>query len=221
MKADGASLYRRCLLNEEQAWAEVRRVALDVAARRCRTMPSAAEDIASDVVLKLVEMVKRGQFQRIKDPAAFIGYVAAMAARASFDRLGAADHRRRAYPAEDDNKGSEVEGAEDRGPSPLDIAETREAWAIVKQAIDALPAEYSTAIYEYLRHRVLSPDGSYETLAAALGEPLGTVSARVSRGVQQLRRDPRVAAILSQRGRSRAPGASSRQKPRRRLTSGR
>lgn len=196
---NGASLYHRCLSwDDGAAWAEVRAIALSVARRRGGRVASEAEDIANAVVLKLLE---DGALEKVKDPAAFRGYVAVIAAREVTDRLRAPSHVRRVHQR-DDSEDSDAILTRNPDPAPdaLQVAADREAWAIVYEELSRMSEASRKVLLTYVRHILLDPQGSYETLTRALKAKRGTISSQVTRCLDRLLENPRVRAALGLEG---------------------
>ena len=105
-------------------------------------------------------------------------WLAVMARSRALDRVRLAGHRRAAAaePLE------AAEGAEPFDPTPLDAAEVAETRRIVQAALERLPADQrETLEMAYFRGM------SQTEVAAATGQPLGTVKTRCRLGLQKLR----------------------------------
>lgn len=194
IREDGADLYRRFSARDERAYEEVFALALGVARRRLGGGAAEAEDIAAEVVEKLL---RPGELARIRDPGAFRGYIAVMAARAVIDCLRHPSRRRRVNPPRQTHDEPPPPEPADPQPGPPDLAGDRQAWAVVDAAIARLPADDQRVFRAWIEHILLDPRGSYKTLALALGSSRGNISSRVRRAVDKLLKDPRVRAALA------------------------
>jgi RNA polymerase sigma factor (sigma-70 family) len=173
---------------------EVFTLAFDIVRRRGRAVLVEAEDIASEVVEQLLDPV---ELDRIREPAAFRGYVATLTVRRIFDRLRSPARKRRV--AEHSDAGQDdglTVGSRDPNAGPPDVAGGREAWGIVLEALERMSETCRTVLLAYIEHLFLDPKGSYLTLTRALKCTRGTVSSRVRRCLDKLLEDRRVRSAL-------------------------
>ena len=101
----------------------------------------------------------------------------------SIDRLRARDRRLRVVvaPATDEDKLAQATNAS-VGESAADTANRNDEAAHVRSLLDNLPVEQQQAIdLAFFRHL------THHEIAAQLGQPLGTVKARIRRGLLKLR----------------------------------
>lgn len=185
VRLDAAQLYRACRTGDEEAWRLLYSWCLKLARRR---LPEQAEDLAQQVCLKLLD----GAMERLRDPEALLGY-----ARKTLDNLVKSHWRKaasiRAREREDDRlipqASSSRPGPADWGPTPEDQAAARDLLVRLGDAIARLPGFCRQTMAQYLRYRLgLVPD--YRRMAAVLDIPLGTLSARIKRCLEALRRMP-------------------------------
>jgi RNA polymerase sigma-70 factor, ECF subfamily len=146
----------------------------------CRILNDAkeAEDVLQEVFLQLWE--KAAAFDA--DQGRPLAWALTLARHKSIDRLRATQRRRARLVAE-----TETETVQDY-PSPMpsapDAVRASEQGELVRAALASLPAHQRRAI------ELAFFDGLTQTeVAAALNEPLGTVKARIRRGMLKLRSD--------------------------------
>lgn len=132
-----------------------------------------AEDVLQEVFLQIWE--KATAFDTARGSA--LGWTATLARNKSIDRLRSRQRRDRFMVySPDENQASE----------PFDATEhplfAREQMSLIRAVVGSLPAEQQTAIrlafFEGLTH---------EEIAARLTTPLGTIKARIRRGMLHLR----------------------------------
>ncbi|MFP3938368.1 MAG: RNA polymerase sigma factor [Phycisphaerae bacterium] len=137
-----------------------------------------AEDLVGEVMLRLVRELKRYDERGRFEPWLF-----RVAANALRDRI----RRRRSRPAGQSlSAGADSDWASnlpDDGPDPDAPAEAEEASEQLNRAMDRL--DETTRQMILLRH---FGQLSFREVAELTGQPLGTVLARVHRGIRQLRR---------------------------------
>lgn len=137
-----------------------------------------AEDLVGEVMLRLVRQLKRYDERGKFEPWLF--RVAANVLRDRIRRSRARPPGRSLSAGEDDDWASELA---DDGPGPDVPAEADEASQRLNDAIARL--DETTRQMILLRH---FGQLSFKEVAELTGAPLGTVLARVHRGIKQLRR---------------------------------
>jgi len=173
---------------------EVRAFAIAVVRRQGRVAAEEAEDIANDVIEKLLQP---GALDDVRNPKAFKGYVAIIAVRVVRDRFRSPWHRDRVVAGEGDDPTENPIGlVPDSHPSIERIAESRRTLEVVMAELAKLSPECQRVLAAYFQHILLDPQGSYATLTAALGLKRGTVSSRVKRCIDKLLQTPSVQAVL-------------------------
>lgn len=129
-----------------------------------------AEDVVQDALIsawKSIASFEGGSFR---------AWIYRIATNRAIDLLRA--RRRRGELPLEPPEGEEVEWAEpaDPGPEPLELASQSEAFAVVEQAMAALPAEQRTAL------ALRDIEGfSYEEIARITVVEVGTVKSRIHR----------------------------------------
>jgi RNA polymerase sigma-70 factor, ECF subfamily len=140
--------------------------------------PGAAEEISLDAFLQIWRQAARYDTHH----GTLASWLFTIARSRAIDRLRAAGATKRTH-AEDPGSVNAVE-------QPEDVAAVAERRALVRQAMDSLPAAQRVALelayYEGLSH---------SQIAARLGEPLGTVKTRIRNAMQVLRKA--LAPVLS------------------------
>ncbi|HEX2079048.1 MAG TPA: sigma-70 family RNA polymerase sigma factor [Longimicrobium sp.] len=136
--------------------------------------PDDAEELVEETFLQAWRQA--GSYQDSRGGVAT--WLAVMARSRSLDRVRLAGHRRAA--AAEPLEAAEGTGALD--PSPLDAAEVAETRQVVRAALDRLPADQRETL-EMAYYRGMSQS----EIAAATGQPLGTVKTRCRLGLQKLR----------------------------------
>jgi RNA polymerase sigma factor (sigma-70 family) len=155
---------------------------------------SLAEDMAQEVFLRLVRMVRRGAAEQVRSPSSLVFTIAR---NLVVDLHRAARTAPRWEPLEADTS-SETPGGppelvwSEGAPNPRDNAIASEEAAMIESALQTLPDDMREVIV--LRH-VEGLNG--REIAAILGVAEGTVWSRLNRGMVELKR--------SIEGRSRAP----------------
>lgn len=163
-----ALLVRRCRSGDEAAWAVlVRRFSDYVYAILCRGFGldnAAAEDAFQEVFTRAFR-----RLDTLEDDFAIKPWLAQLTRRAAVDKL-------RASRPEADIENAAEAGACDE---TLDLVEQA---VIVRRALAELPEAYAEVV-----ERFFVRDQSYDTIAAELNLPLGTIASRISRGLSMLR----------------------------------
>ena len=142
-------------------------------ARRSSRCPSDAEDLAQDAFVRAYRALGDYEAARIRG-LRLGGWLAAITLNLARNRA-----RRREVPS------SALEAVVeplDTAPGPATLAEEREADAVWRRRLEALPTRFRRAVE--LRH---VSGLSYPELVEALGRPVGTVKSDVHRGVRLLR----------------------------------
>ncbi len=130
------------------------------------------DDLRQEVVLSLVENARAG---RLRDPAAFLGYVRIITRNKLVDRVkGARRRHERATVALDDETARGLAAPVD----PMEAA-AREVWAAVRD----LPDEQQEVLDGIYRQ-----GKSYQAVSDATGIPLGTMKRRLRDALMALRR---------------------------------
>lgn len=182
----GASLLTRCRTGEESAWEEVYHLVLVTCRQPRWRLGDAAQDVASTVVLSLIE----GGLEKVREPQAFLAFLRRAAVNAAIDWLRS---RREVSlePSGDDERPVEREAPD---PSPLQDAMGREVTMQVLEAIRRLGEPCHSLLDAYLAFRV-GLVGSYRELEEILGRKANVISVQVRRCLERLREDPAVVAL--------------------------
>jgi RNA polymerase sigma-70 factor, ECF subfamily len=144
-------------------------------ARRLLGDDGEAEDVTQEALLQAYLGL-----DRLREPERFSGWAYGIVLNLAKMRLRS--RRDGALPIPDPAGGRRVPAGLVYEPSPEEVVETREVWARVQRAVEALPAEQRRTV---LLHYV---DGlACEEIAALLGEPAGTVRVRLHRARARLR----------------------------------
>jgi len=163
-----AALVARCRLGDEPAWAALverfSRYVYAIATQAFRLGPDDAEEVFQEVFARTYE-----HLDRLRDDEAIRPWIAQLTRRLSIDRLRAASR--------EELRGEDVEWAEaDEALEQLDEA------LDLREGLAELP-EHCQEILD----RFFACDESYETIAAELEIPAGTVASRISRCLGKLR----------------------------------
>lgn len=138
--------------------------------------PSEAEEVVQDVFVQV--WTKAGSYDaRLGKP---INWALGIARNRSIDRLRARQRRSKVFQETTDEDFTAVAATEMDSPALLGGDDA----AAVQAAVKSLPPDQQQAI-ELAFFRGLS----HAEVAEALGEPLGTVKARIRRGMLKLRED--------------------------------
>jgi RNA polymerase sigma-70 factor (ECF subfamily) len=163
-----AALVRRCRTGDDAAWTElVHRFSGYVYAILTRGFAldaAAAEDVFQEVFTRAFR-----RLSTLEDDSAIKPWIAQLTRRAAIDKL-------RSTRAEFD-----IEGLPDAGAGDPEF-ELIEQAATVQRALAELPEPYGDVV-----ERFFIRDQSYQTIAAELGLPPGTIASRISRGLALLR----------------------------------
>ena len=143
-------------------------------ALRSTKRPADAEELAQDTFVRAYRALAGYGTERVLELRPK-GWLAAIAGNLARNRA------RRRRPTTAPLEGL-AEVRADETPGPESMAERREAAALWRTRLEALPARYRRAVE--LRH---VSGLSYPELAEALERPLGTVKSDVHRGVRLLR----------------------------------
>ncbi|MFO1498083.1 MAG: sigma-70 family RNA polymerase sigma factor [Verrucomicrobiota bacterium] len=136
-----------------------------------------AEDVLQDVFVQLWE--RAADFD--PDQGRVLGWALTLTRNRAIDRLRAT-HRRRARLVED-TEGEAIQDYPAQTVSAPEAVCAGEQGHLVRSALAALPPPERRAI------ELAFFDGLSQTeVASALNEPLGTIKARIRRGMQKLRR---------------------------------
>ena len=170
--ATDAELVARCRTGDDSAWAllveRFSRYVHAILTRVYRLGAQAAEDTFQEVFARVYE-----QLPKLRDDAAFRPWLAQLTRRLAVDALRAGA---RELPADLDLIQTLDVAAEDR-IAELELALT------VHAAMLVLPEHCGDVL-----DRFFARDESYATISAALDIPAGTIASRISRCLQQLRR---------------------------------
>jgi RNA polymerase sigma factor (sigma-70 family) len=150
--------------------------------RRYRLSDADAADVGQDVWLRLVEHVAV-----IRDPAALPGWLSTTARRLCLGVLESARHRAALVDAAAADPRTERSAA-----APDDVVLGAERNQVIREAV----AELSPRCQELLSLLAQTPKLSYADIAARLGDPVGALGPRRSRCLRDLRRCPRLAALI-------------------------
>jgi len=191
--ATDAELMARVAAGDEQAFAQLydRHVhAVYGTVMRYLRDPGAAEDVVQETWLAM--WTRPNSY--VADAGSLIGWLLAIARHRAIDRLRAASRHPVAVglaPSSQDGRESDVErlmvlgrpvGSAAAVEQPPDLAERRWVQAVLRTAIDGMPAPERQAV------ELAYDDGLTQTeIAQRLGLPLGTVKTRTRRGLMRLR----------------------------------
>jgi RNA polymerase sigma factor (sigma-70 family) len=150
--------------------------------RRHRLNDADTADVGQDVWLRLVEHVAV-----IRDPAALPGWLATTTRRLCLGVLKSSNHRAALAEAVTADPRTERFAA---GPDDLVLRAERNQ--IIRDAIAQLPPHCR----QLLSLLTQTPGLSYADIAARLDEPVGGLGPRRARCLRDLRRCPRLAALI-------------------------
>jgi RNA polymerase sigma-70 factor (ECF subfamily) len=136
------------------------------------------DDLRQEVVLSLLANARAG---RLRDPAAFLGYVRIITRNKLVDRLKGARRRHERTSVPWDEEAARTVGASDGSGLPQDPAATaaREVWAAVRD----LPEEQQDVLDGIYRQ-----GKTYQAVSDETGIPLGTMKRRLRDALMALRR---------------------------------
>jgi len=135
-----------------------------------------AEDVLQDVLLLIWD--KAASFDAVQGRP--LAWAVTLARHKAIDRLRATQRRRARFVADTDSEG--VQDLPALQPSPPETARVHEQGELMRTALARLPSDQRRAI------ELAFFDGLTPTeVAATLNEPLGTVKARIRRGMLKLR----------------------------------
>jgi RNA polymerase sigma-70 factor (ECF subfamily) len=135
-----------------------------------------AEDVLQDVLLQIWD--KAALFDPLQGRP--LAWALALARHKAIDRLRAAQRRRARFVEETESEA--VQDLPAALPSPPEDVRALEEGEVMRSALGILPTEQRRAI------ELAFYDGLTQTeIAAALNQPLGTVKARIRRGMLKLR----------------------------------
>lgn len=180
-----AALVRRAREGEAAAWHDiVERYAPLVwsICRRHRLNDADTADVGQDVWLRLVEHVAI-----IRDPAALPGWLATTTRRLCLGVLKSTSHRAALVDAATADPRVKRLAA---GPDDLVLRAERNQ--IIRDAIGQLPRHCQQLLFLLTQ----TPRLSYAEIADRLDEPIGGLGPRRGRCLQDLRRCPRLAALI-------------------------
>jgi len=132
------------------------------------------DDLRQEVVLSVVATAKAG---KLRDPKAFLAYVATITRNKVFDRLKARVRRREKETIPWENEMAHCAGMLERSSEDRQFA--TELWA----AIGSLPPEQQVIVEGVYRH-----GKTYEAVCSDNGVPLGTMKRRLREGLLALRK---------------------------------
>ncbi|MCW5549913.1 MAG: sigma-70 family RNA polymerase sigma factor [Opitutaceae bacterium] len=136
---------------------------------------SEAEDLLQDVFLALWE--KAGDFEPGRGTA--FSWAVTFTRNRAIDRIRM---RRRRAELLDQSAPADIGYADDSGPDSADQAASSEQSSLVRSAMASLPPEQRAAL-----ELAFFSGLTQQEIAARLSEPLGTVKARIRRGLIRLR----------------------------------
>jgi RNA polymerase sigma-70 factor, ECF subfamily len=158
----------RCRQGEEDAWAELvrrfSRYVYAIATQGFRFGNDDAEDVFQEVFARTYE-----HLDKLRDDEAIRPWIGQLTRRLCVDRL-------RAAAREEPRAAGDESGAIDETMARLDEA------LDVHQALESLP-EHCREILD----RFFARDESYQSIAAELAIPIGTIASRISRCLGKLR----------------------------------
>ena len=138
-----------------------------------------AQDALQDVFLQLWR--RAGSYD--VDQSSVFSWAILMTRSRVIDRLRARGRRLRVVSSSTDDDASKVAMAHaSTTESAADTADRNEEAARVRSSLSKLPAEQREAI-----EMAFFNDLTHHEIAAALGQPLGTIKARIRRGLLKLR----------------------------------
>lgn len=137
------------------------------------------DDLRQEVVMSLIANARAG---RLRDPAAFLGYIRIITRNKLVDRLKGARRRHERASVPWDEESARTAGASaDPSGSPHDpsVAAAREVWAAVRD----LPGEQQDVLDGIYRQ-----GKTYQAVSDEIGIPLGTMKRRLRDALMALRR---------------------------------
>lgn len=171
---DWGALLERLLAGDRAAFARFHRLLTHFLVQlRAYDFREEWDDLRQEVLLSVVANARAG---RLRDPAAFVGYVRIITRNKFVDRLKRhlRHHEKEALPWDDET----ARAASPPARAPEAEAGRRELWA----AVAALPAEQRRILEGIYR------DGkTYQEVSDDLGVPLGTLKRRLRDGMAALR----------------------------------
>jgi len=182
-----ASLVRRCVTGDAGAWEELVRHFHRRIYNICYRFTGSgddAEDLTQEVFIKVYRTISSYDL----DKGSFQTWVTTMTRNLLVDHFRKSKQDR-ATESMDEPMTSEDDGLslsdqiQDRGPSPDQRLQTREAQELVQKALQKLSPELREAVI--LRDL---QDMDYRDIALALKVPEGTVKSRINRGRTELAR---------------------------------
>jgi RNA polymerase sigma factor (sigma-70 family) len=193
-----ASVLARCLAGDESAWELVYGYLFVVARQACHGRVEAAEDLASDLALRLI----RGGMRKVREAAALRGFLRKAVRHAAID-AGRSPRSREVSldtPRAEtgDDPGPVVEIA-DHGPSLEQGVLNDDVRRIIGEILADLSADCVKLLRAYLSYKTGWID-DYQELSRLLGRPIGSISVQVRRCLTRFRKDPRAAALQRDAG---------------------
>ena len=175
------ALIERCLAGDQNAWDQIVRQhwrkVFNVAYKFVGTHDQ-AEDLTQDIFLKIFRSLNT--FDR---RANFLTWLISVSRNLCIDHYRSVRKERQTIDRE---VTSEQLSPVSRTASPLATLEQRDLAALLRQALQGLPASLRTAVL--LRD---IQELSYQEIAERLGLPEGTVKSRINRGRKELARQVR------------------------------
>ena len=176
--ANEIDLLQKIALGDKRAFAEFYdhfSGVLFSAALRVLNNREAAEDVIQDVFIQIWEKAPLYDATRGKP----LTWAMTLTRNKSIDRLRSVQRRARLH----EDAGKEAQTAEQfDGHSALDDVETTERGAIVRAAFEKLNKEQRQAL-----EMAFFGSLTHTEIAEQLGEPVGTIKARIRRGMMKLR----------------------------------
>lgn len=179
---DDAALLERCRAGDAAAWRALvlryQRLVYTVV-RRAGLDEASAADVLQEVFARLLD-----HLDRLRDGSRLQAWIVTVAKRETLHRLGRA-RREQPLPDDDDGAATGAAALEDPAPWPDEWLSQVQQLDRLRRAFDALEERCRTLLAALYRE---DPPPAYDTLAARLGMPLGSVGPTRARCLDKLRR---------------------------------
>lgn len=181
-KVSNEDLYQMCLRGDEPAWGFLYNYVRFFVRKLGWDLHESLEDITQGILGHLLE---KG-IDQLKEQAAFRGYVKRVAVNYILDNEK--KKRVKTVSLNDDCDDSETPPIQpvSPGPGPEEQKMGAELGAALTRAINSLAQSCQEVLEAYIDYK-MGVYKDYQSLAAALGKAVGTVSSQVKRCIDQLR----------------------------------